>query len=189
MPVYKREYDYSPKIHERVMDDLDQTIDKVCAERILSIFCDAGLTIKVKHLFPDTPNAYYRVLCFIKKSAESVIINTRTDLGKKGVVNGLSIQIRIVNKNTFDMLEQFTESIRSQIIGADECRFCSEKCEEKRYEFAYTGTKYIKCRYLCSNFRLTVHDEKTVDDVITIIKNELAYKNAKKKESVKVSFG
>ena len=163
------------------MDDLDQTIDKVCVERILSIFHEAGLTIKVKHLFPDTPNAYYRILCFIKKSAESVIINTRTDLGKEGVINGLSIQIRIANKGTFDMLEQFTDSIRSQIVGANECRFCSAKCEGKRYEFAYAGTKYTKCQYLCSNFRLTVHDEETVDDVVSIIKDELAYKNAKKK--------
>ena len=181
MPVYKKEYDYSPEIHESIMDDLDQTIDKVCVERILSIFHEAGLTIKVKHLFPDTPNAYYRILCFIKKSAESVIINTRTDLGKEGVINGLSIQIRIANKGTFDMLEQFTDSIRSQIVGANECRFCSAKCEGKRYEFAYAGTKYTKCQYLCSNFRLTVHDEETVDDVVSIIKDELAYKNAKKK--------
>ena len=181
MSVYKKEYDYSPKIHESIMDDLAQTIDKVCVERILSIFHEAGLTIKVKHLFPDTPNAYYRILCFIKKSAESVIINTRTDLGKEGVINGLSIQIRIANKSTFDKLEQFTDSIRSQIVGANECRFCSGKCEGKRYEFAYAGTKYTKCQYLCSNFRLTVHDENTVDDVVNIIKDEVEYKNAKRK--------
>lgn len=181
MPVYKKEYDYSPEIHERMVNTLDQAVDKDCVERILNIFHDAGLTIKVKHLFPDTPNAYYRILCFIKKSAESVIINTRTDLGKEGVIDGLSIQIRIVNKNTFEMLEQFTESIRSQIIGANECRFCSEKCDGKRYEFAYAGTEYTKCQYLCSNFRLTVHDEKMVDDVVSIIKDELAYQSTKKK--------
>lgn len=180
MSVYKKEYDYSPEIHERIMDDLDQAIDKVCVERILSIFHDAGLTIKVKHLFPDTPNAYYRLLCFIKKSAESVVINTRTDLGKEGVIDGLSIQVRIENKNTFNMLEQFTESIRSQIVCANECRFCSTKCEGKRYEFTYAGIEYTKCRYLCSNFSLKVHDEKMVDDVVSIIKDELAYKIKRK---------
>lgn len=181
MPVYKKEYEYSPEIHGRIMDGIDQTIDKVCVERVLSIFHAAGLPIKVKHLFPDTPNAYYRILCFIKKSAESVIINTRTDLGKEGVIDGLSIQIRIANKRTFDKLEQFTDSIRAQIIGANECRFCSEKCEGKRYEFSYAGTQYTKCQYLCSNFRLTVHDEETIADVVSIIEAELACKSTKKK--------
>lgn len=181
MPVYKIEYDYSSELHERIIADIDKEIDKVCVEKILNIFHDAGLTIKVKHLFPDTPNAYYRILCFIKKSSEAVIINTRTDLGKEGVVDGLLLQIRIVNKNTFDILDQLSESIRSQIVGGNECRFCSAKCEGKRYEFVYAGTEYTKCQYLCSNFRLTIHDENAVEDVVRIIKDELSYKKSKKK--------
>lgn len=181
MPVYKKEYDYSPELHDRIMADIDQPLDKVCAKKILNIFHDAGLPIKVKHLFPDTPNAYYRILFFIKKSAESVIINTRTDLGKEGVVDGLSIQIRIVNINTFGKLAQFTENIRSQITGANECRFCSANCEGKRYEFTYAGIEYTKCRYLCSNFRLTIHNDEDINDVVSIIKAELVYKKPKNK--------
>ena len=181
MPVYKKEYDYSPEIHELIMADINQTIDKASIDKILPLFHDSGLNIRVKHLFPDTPNAYYRILCFIKKSAEAVIINTRTDLGKDGVIDGLTMQVRIENQNTFDKLDQFTESVRSQILGGNECRFCSDKCEGKRYEFTYAGTQYTKCRYLCSNFCFKVHDEKALDDVISIITDELAYKNKKKK--------
>ena len=185
MPVYKIDYDYSPELHERIIADISQPMEKLCAEKILSIFHNAGFTIKVKHLFPDTPNSYYRILCFIKKSAEAVIINTRTDLEKESVINSMTVQIRIVNKSTFDMLEQFTDGIRTQIVDANNCRFCSEKCNGKRYEFVYAGTQHTKCHYLCSNFRFTVHDENEINDIISIIKNELEYKKIKLKQPVR----
>ncbi len=174
MSLYKVEYDYSSELLEKIMDSFSVSTDKINVKRILNVFLDAGLPIKVKHLFPDTPKAYYRILCFIKKSAESVIINTRTDLGKDGVIDGLSIQICIANKKTFDMLGDFTESIRTQIIGGNECRYCSAKCEGKRYEFTYAGIQYTKCRYLNSNFRLTMQNENDVNNIVDIIKNELA---------------
>jgi len=184
MPVYKIDYEYSEELHERIISDIENSLDKELIERVLGVFNDAGLPIKVKHLFPDTPNAYYRILCFIKKSAEAVIINTRTDLGKEGVTEGLSTQVRIANKNTFDKLDQFTENIRTQIIKANDCRFCSDKCEGKRYEFEYNDDKYVKCHYLCSNFCFTIHDIADIEDIISIIKDELAFaktKNSRKK--------
>ena len=72
------------------------------------------------------------------------------------------------------MLGDFTESIRTQIIGGNECRYCSAKCEGKRYEFTYAGIQYTKCRYLNSNFRLTMQNENDVNNIVDIIKNELA---------------
>lgn len=114
-------YDYAPELFNNIVADIKEASEKSLTEQVIKLFYDTGLTVKVKHIFLDTPNAYYRVLCFIKKSAESVIINTRNDLGKDGVVDGFNIQIRIVNHNIFNNLNQFTENIQNQIVNAHDC--------------------------------------------------------------------
>lgn len=181
MATYMEVYDYTPDLLDRIIADVDENSEKLIIKKTIEMFCDAGLTIKVKHLFPNTLNAYYRIMCFIKKSAEAVIINTRTDIGKEGVINGHNIQIRICNQNTLDNLDQLNESIRNQIINAQDCRFCSNKCVGKRYVFTYNNTEYTKCQYLCSNFRIIVDNEEDVNSVIDIIRAEISYKKPKRK--------
>lgn len=175
-------YDYTPTLLHDMTADLKDLLEKQAVEQIVNLFYEADLPVKVKHLFPDTPKSYYRILCFIKKSAEAVIINTRNDLGKEGVEDGLNLQVRIVNSVTFDRLDAFTENVRGQITDANDCRFCSAKCEGKRYVFSYAGTEYTKCQYLCSNFRFTIQTKEDVRDIAAIVKDEIAYKKAKKKK-------
>ena len=174
-------YDYTPMLLENIVSDLSAPLEQHIVERIVKLFYEAGLPVKVKHLFPNTPNSYWRILCFIKKSAEAVIINTRNDLGKEGVKDGLNLQLRIMNRASFDRLDEFTENVRDQIIGANDCRFCSAKCEGKRYVFAYAGAEYVKCQYLCSNFRFVIQTEEDIRDIAALVEDEIAFGKAKKK--------
>ena len=173
-------YEYSPELMDSIVDSVSNASDKKLINQILGLFYEAGLHIKVKHCFPDTPKAYYRILLFIKKSAEAVIINTKEDLGKEGVADGLNIQVRIVNQNTLDNLEKVSENIRNQIVGANDCRYCSEKCVGKKYVFSYNETEYTKCQFLCSNFRMTIENDSDIESVINIIRDEIAYKKTRK---------
>lgn len=169
-------YNYTPELIRNVLSSLDAETDRNLTEQIVSLFYDAGLTIKIKHIFYGTPNAYYRIQCYIKKSAESVIINTRNDLGKSGVVDGLNVQVRIENRDVFERLDSLSESIRKQIVEASDCRYCSAKCEGKRYVFTYANTEYTKCQYLCSNFRFTSNAKEDFNSIVDIIKKEILYK-------------
>lgn len=173
-------YEYSPELMDSIVDSVSKVSDKKLINQILGLFYEAGLHIKVKHCFPDTPREYYRILCFIKKSAEAVIINTKEDLGKEGVRDDLNIQVRIVNQNTLDNLDQLSENIRKQIVGANDCRYCSEKCVGKKYVFSYNDTEYTKCQYLCSNFRMTIENDSDIESIINIIRDEITYKKPKK---------
>ena len=71
--------------------------------------------------------------------------------------------------------------MRAQILGGGDCRFCSEKCAGKRYEFVHDGKEYVKCQYLCCNFRLFIRTEGELADLGKMIKAELAYKKPKNK--------
>jgi hypothetical protein len=171
---------YSPDLLDAILADIDGTVAKRTARQIIKLFDEAGLTIKVKHIFPTKPSAYHRVLCYIKKSKETLIINTKQDNGPSGVVEGMNIQLRIEDANSFTKLDDLTDNIRRQILNASDCRFCSPKCEGKRYIFTYHGTEYTKCQMLCSNFRLRVTDENDVDSVTTLVEQELAFVAHKK---------
>lgn len=178
---FVKTYDYSPELLDSILSGVNKASDTFLITQILGLFHDAGLHIKVKQCFPDSPNEYYRLSCFIKKSAETVIINTKQDLGKDGVIDGLNIQIRILNQDTLNNLDLLSENIRNQIIRANDCRYCSDKCVGKKYVFSYNDTEYTKCQYLCSNFRLTVENDNDINNIISIIKAEISYKNTKKK--------
>ena len=104
MSAYMNIYDYTPDLLGQITKDIGG-VERELIVQIIGLFAEAGLPVKVKLLFPQTPNAYFRVLCHIKKSAEAVIINTRNDLGKEGVVDGVHFQLRITNKNTLEHLE------------------------------------------------------------------------------------
>lgn len=171
---------YLPELLDAIIADIDGETAKKTARQIIKLFDEAGLTIKVKHIFPLKPSAYYRVLCFIKKSKETVIINTKQDNGPLGVAEGMNIQLRIEDGDSFTKLDDLTENIRGQILNAGDCRFCSSKCDGKRYVFTHHGTEYIKCQYLCNNFRLTVADEHDVGSITKLVEHELVFATHKK---------
>lgn len=173
-------FPYSPDLLDDILTDINSDVAKKTARQIIRLFDEAGLTIKVKHIFPMKPTAYYRVLCFIKKSKETVIINTKQDNGPAGVVEGMNIQLRIENENSFTTLDDLTENIRRQILNASDCRFCSPKCDGKRYIFTYHGTEYTKCQMLCSNFRLRVTDENDINSIIKLVGLEITFVTHKK---------
>lgn len=178
---FVKTYDYSPELIDNILACVDNTLEKSLIDQIIEEFYKAGLFIKIKHCFPDMPKAYYRILCFIKKSSEAVIINTRQDLGKDGVVDGLNIQIRITNQYTLNNLDQLSENVRNQIVNANDCRYCSEACIGKKYVFSYNNIDYAKCQYLCSNFRIMIENIDDIKSVMDIIKAEISYKKTNKK--------
>ena len=165
-------YDYSPELLQNILSVIDRKAERDLTERIVRYFIDAGLTVKVKHIFYDKPWAYFRVMCYIKKSAEAVIINTKTDLGKEGVVDGMAFQLRISNTKTFEELDKLSENVRNQIVNANDCGYCSAKCEGKRHTFSYNGTDHVKCHFICSNFRFADISEIDIASIMAIIKNE-----------------
>jgi len=172
MLLIMQELEYSQALLDNILGNIKGQAEKDAVRQIIGRFYEAGLTINVKHIFPDKPWAYYRMLCFIKKSAEAVIVNTKTDLGKEGIVEGISLQLRITNQNIFERLNEFTDNIRGQILDANDCRYCSAKCAGKQYAFDYQGHKYVKCHYICSNFRFNGINENNVADIMLIIDNE-----------------
>ena len=180
MPSVMTTYDASPDMLALVLSSIDTPAVQFAVREAISFFLEAGLVVKIKHLFPDTPNAYFRILCFIKKSAEALIINTRTDRGREGVTDGVNFQLRILNPETFARLNELSPSILRQILSANDCRFCSSKCEGKRYVFSYDGKEYVKCQYLCSNFRFTIEEEAEADSLLDLIRREIEYKPQKK---------
>lgn len=167
---------YSPELLDHIISNIEGEVAKDVARQIIRIFDQSNLTIKVKYLFPTKPWAYYRILCFIKKSKETVIINTKKDCGRDGVVEGMIIQLRIENQATFGKLDELSENIRSRIVNGGECRYCCTKCEGKRYTFTYQGKEYVKCQFICSNFRFEDINERDIASLMDIIHSEIHYK-------------
>lgn len=175
MSSIMNELPYSPELLEVLVADVDGAVAQRAARKIINRFADAGLPMKVKHIFPLKPSAYYRVLCFIKKRKETVILNTKQDNGRAGVVEGMTLQLRIENANSFAALDDLTLAIREQILSGGDCQFCSPKCDGKRYVFTYRGVAHTKCQMLCSNFRFRVSEDKDVESLLHLVEQELAF--------------
>jgi len=179
MPLYLQELPYSPDLLELIVTDIEVQAAKDAARAILRRFDEANRPIKVKHLFPEEPCGYYRVQCFVKKSKEAVIINTKTDDGHKNTIGGMNVQLRIENRDTLTKLDEMSDNIRDQILGAGNCRHCCTKCEGKQYSFAYKGTDYLKCHFICSNFRFSSFEAGDLPSLMRILGGEIDRKRAK----------
>lgn len=162
-------------IHEIVL-----TIDEICkwipddsdqklTRSILEMFGKYDLTYKIR-----TDDERLRIYCYIKKSKETLIINT------KGHRYGeFDIQMRITNPAILEKLHEYTDNIRDQIIHADNCRKCWN-CG-KEYVFAYQGTEYRKCCMLCDNFTLHRFSPEDCDVVLQMIYEEICFSIPKQK--------
>jgi len=167
----KKADDFSPELLEIILSTIDIDNEKEIIRQIVGRFLDCGLPVKVKQYNQPCMVGTFRILCFIKKSAEAVIINNK-GMGHDGV----SIQVRIEDRSTFDKLDSFSGNIRNQIINSANCGHCSSKCENKQYAFTYEEKAYVKCHFLCNNFSFQNMDKNDIDSLMDIINNEIEYK-------------
>lgn len=167
--------EYTPELKDEIIAAINGENEKEAARQIIARFVRAELPIKIKRYFLPKLCDTFRVLCFIKKSGEAVIINT-DGFG----FEGMTIQLRILNGDSFARLDELTQNIRAQILNAADCRFCSSKCGDKRYVFTYNGASFTKCQYLCANFRLKVADKDDIESVTALVEREIALSAPKK---------
>lgn len=154
---------------EELLNTQTSDIDKKIIAEVLGLFRNMGHSIKIRTQWKakdDMRPDAFRVFCYIGKSKESVIINTRSYEG-----SCFMLQIKIRNLSTLENLDLLSENIQSQIINARPCRSCG--CPEKAYAFSFNGQTYRKCHMLCDNFQLSHFSEEDVDSVIRIVKSEL----------------
>ena len=170
----KKAIDLSAEFLETFLSTLNTEIEKEVVQQIVTRFVDYGLPVKTKQYDQPCMEGTFRILCFIKKSAEAVIINNK-GMGR----DGMSIQVRIDDRRTLDKIDSFSQNIKNQILSAGNCGYCSSKCEGKKYVFSYQGNEYIKCHFICSNFSFQIIDRNDVGGIIDIIKNEIAFKRTR----------
>ena len=150
------------------LNTIGDELQKEAARGIVQCFLDTDLPIQVKRFSRSKPNNRFRILCFVQKSTESVVINTDTwGLG------GMAFQMRIFNDDSFGRLDELSENIRGQILNGRDCSFCWPKCNGKQYSFTYGETDYIKCRNFGCNFRFRVVDENDITSLTALAKREI----------------
>lgn len=163
--------DITPELLETILSTFNTEDEKELTRQIVKCFDEYGFHVKVKQYNQPCMKDTYRIVCFIKKSAEAVIINNK-GMGRDGV----SIQVRIDERSTLEGLNDFSENIRKQILNAADCGYCSSKCEGKKYIFTYQGNEYTKCRFICNNFSFQKIKNKDINDLMHIINNEILKK-------------
>ncbi|MGN1451143.1 MAG: hypothetical protein ACI4XQ_03505 [Eubacteriales bacterium] len=160
----------TPELLETIVSSFSED-EKRLTRQIVDCFLGHGFSVKVKQYYQPCMKGTYRILCFIKKSSEQVIINNR-GMGRDGV----SFQVRIGERSTLQKLHDFSENIRNQIVNAAGCSYCSSKCEGQKYVFEYQGKEYTKCRFLCNNFTFQNVKSEDIDDLMKIINIEISRK-------------
>jgi hypothetical protein len=171
----KKATDLSAEFMETFLSTISEENEKELIQEIVTRFVDCGLPVKTKQYNQACMEGTYRILCFIKKSAEAVIINNK-GMGR----DGMSIQVRIDDRNTLDKIDSFSQNVKNQILNAGNCGFCSSKCENKKYVFTYQDNKYIKCHFLCNNFSFQNIEKNDISGIMAIINNEIAYKQTRR---------
>lgn len=161
----------TPELLETILTTYNTEDEKEMTRQIINRFVKCGFPVKVKQYNQSCMKGTYRILCFIKKNAEAVIINNK-GMGRDGV----SIQVRIDERSTLEKLNSFSENIKNQIINAGDCGYCSSKCEGKKYTFTYQGNEYTKCHFICNNFSFQNIRNNDIKDLMYIINNEIMYK-------------
>ncbi len=157
---------------EEIAATLSDSHEKKMTVASLNAFLENGLTYQTRTTWKpkaSTEPDSFRVFCYIKKSKEAMILNT-----KYYDTSSFLLQIRILNSSTFEKLDDYSVNIRSQILHAPyDCKNCG--CSEKAYVFTYSGLEYRKCHMLCGNFRFCIQNDEDIDSVMDIIHREIRY--------------
>ena len=172
----KKALDLSAEFLEMFLSTIYDKNEKGIVSQVVKRFADCGLPVKTKLYASPCMEGTFRILCFIKKSSEAVIINNK-GMGR----DGMSIQVRIDDRSTLDKIDSFSQNIKNQILNAGNCGYCSSKCENKKYVFTYQENTYTKCHFICNNFSFQNIDENDAGSIMDIINNEIAYKQARAK--------
>ena len=170
--------DITPDLLQTILTTFNTDNERELTRKIIECYVENGFTVKVKQYNQPCMKGTYRILCFIKKSAEAVIINNK-GMGRDGV----SFQIRIDEIGIFERLNELSENIKKQILNATDCSYCSSKCEGKKYIFTYQGNEYTKCRFICNNFYFQNISNNDINDFMDIINNEILYNQTHIKKS------
>lgn len=163
--------DITPELLETILLTFHTDSERDLARKIVALFLGHGLSVKVKQYHQACMKGTYRILCFVKKSAEAVIINNK-GMGREGV----SFQVRLDDRSVLKNLDNLSDNLKNQIIAAADCGYCSTKCDKKKYIFTYQGQEYVKCHFLCNNFIFQNLDRDGNSDLLEIIDNEIKLK-------------
>ncbi len=172
----KKGIDFTPELFETALATFGTAEEKEAARRIVSCFIEHGFPVKVKQYNQPCMEGTCRVLCFIRNSAEAIIINNK-GMGRDGV----SIQVRIEDRSTLSKLDNLSENLRSQVLNSANCGHCSAKCGDKKYTFSYQDRNYVKCHFICSNFSFVNIGKSDIDSLMCIVESEIAYSQTRKK--------
>ncbi len=154
---------------EEICDAIPNATDRKLTRAILGMFLKYGLTYKVR-----TDGEMLRIYCYIKKSKETLIINT------KGYRRGdFDIQLRLTNPASLTGLDRYSDGIREQLLAADNCTKCWN-CG-KEYVFNYQGQEYRKCCMLCNNFNFHQFNDDDCESVLDMVMSEIRYAIPKQK--------
>ena len=161
---------YSSEFQKIILANIEKKTEEGYFNKIINLFNEKGLTIKVKYMFPKKPSvSFYRVFCFIKKSDATVVIDAKKDCD-------LTIYIRLKNHKFLDKLSDFTDNIRNQILTAKDCSAPdSVDCKDKMYRFTFNNKRYIKCMSISCNFKFTNISKNDFSNIIDIINEEIEY--------------
>ena len=165
-------YDDSPYLLHDILANIEDEPGKEITRRIIGLFSDAKLPIKVKHHGYDMPCSWYRISCCNRKNIDSVIISTKTGYGKSAIA-GLILQVRIKTPQTFKKLDEFSTNVRKQILTGRDCNFCPTGCKGSDCIFEYQGNTFVKCMNIGCNFRLKDIDANDIDSIMAIVKAEV----------------
>ena len=176
MSIAMEVIDITPELLETIITTFNSDEEKELTRQIVKCFVEIGYPVKVKQYYQPCMKGTYRILCFIKKSAEAVIINNK-GMGRDGV----SFQVRMDDRSALEKLDDFSENVKNQILNAADCSCCSSKCEGKKYIFTYQEKEYIKCRFICNNFSFHNIKSNDINDLMYIIRNEISYKQTSAK--------
>ena len=164
----KKAFDLSEEFLETFLSTINGEGEKEIVRQIVKRFVDCGLPVKTKQYHMACMQGYFRILCFVKKSYEAVIINNK-GMGR----DGMSIQIRIDDRSTFDRIDGFSPNIKNQILNARSCGFCSSKCEGKKYIFTHQGSEYVKCHIFSNNFFFENVGKDDICSIMDIVNGEI----------------
>ena len=169
----KKAFDLSTEFLETFFSTIYEEDEKEIIRQIIKRFEECGLPVKTKQYAQPCMEGTFRILCFIKKSAEAVIINNK-GMGR----DCMSIQVRIDDRSILEKLDNFSENIKNQILNSTDCKYCSAKCDKKQYVFTYQENEYIKCHVFCVNFIFQNMNKNDIDSLMNIINNEISYKQS-----------
>ena len=168
---------------DEVCEKIKNMSDRKLTARILNTFIDNGLTYKVKEAYgchEDINRDMYRIYCYVKKSKETMIINTK---GYAGIEHGgeFVIQLRITNPMILENIGLYTKNIRSIFLNGRDCMLPNCYDCKKWYRFHYNDKNYQKCGMLCSNFNFLNLSENDHDDLVSIVNEEIRFCKPKRK--------